>query len=305
MSALSEKVLSQISESAVTPTERWKFSLKRSFIWTAAALVSIFASFALALTVHVIFEVDWGVYQELGFNWLQIMQSLSPLVWLFCLSTLLVAGVILLRRTRHGYRYSLMSMFSLLLVSGIAMAATFEQWPNEEQIEASLMYKIPGYRHFEAQILPSVEKQWSQPEAGLLGGTITTLDADDALELRDFKDKTWQIDTGSASIGESVQLEEGQDVKIIGTTGEDDRFHATEVRPWKASSVSGSSRSSGSAVKKESSIKESDDEKKEAEKIKKDEKKDEEEEDEDEKDEDEEEDHEDEHEEEPEHEEEY
>lgn len=234
MSDLSKKILNQITESAVTPTERWKFQLKRGVIWLAAGFVALLASFALALTAHVLFEIDWSVYQELGFTWYQIAQSLSPLLWLCILALFFIAGVALLRRTRYGYRYSLVSVFGLLLVTGTAMAVVFESIPGEERIEASVMYKIPGYRNFEARVLPSAEKQWSQPDDGLLGGTITTIEEGESFELRDFKDKTWTVDTGDASIDESVELKTDQDIKIIGETEDDETFRATEVRSWES-----------------------------------------------------------------------
>ncbi|MFA9262672.1 MAG: hypothetical protein ACEQSB_05000 [Undibacterium sp.] len=248
MSALSKKILNQITQSAVTPTERWKFQLKRGVIWLIAGFVALVASFALALTTHVLFEIDWSVYRELGFSWYQVAQSLSPLLWLFILALFLIAGVVLLRRTRYGYRYSLVGVFSLLLVTGTTMAAVFESIPGEEQIEASFMYKIPGYRNFEARVLPSVEKQWSQPDDGLLGGTITTIEEGESFELRDFKDKTWTVNTGDAVIGESVELKTDQDIKIIGETEDDDTFRATEVRSWKPA-ASNNTQSSSAQVK--------------------------------------------------------
>lgn len=253
MSELSKKILNQINESAITPTERWKFLLKRLLTWIAAGAVSLLASFALALTTHVLFEIDWSVYQELGFTWYEILQSLSPLVWTFCLAALMITGIVLLRRTKHGYRYSLLGMFSVLFFSGITIAATFEQWPNEEHIESSLMYKIPGYRNFEARVLPSVEKQWSQPDDGLLGGTITNIEAGESFELRDFKDKTWTVNTGEALIGESVELKADEDIKIIGETENDDHFRASEVRAWKPTTSSNSSGPSAQVKPKKES----------------------------------------------------
>ena len=253
MSALSQKTLSQIAQSSVTPTERWKFQLKRGAVWIVAGLVAITASFALALTAHVLFEIDWSVYQDLGFTWYQIAQSLSPLLWLSILALILIAGVVLLRRTRYGYRYSLVSVFGLLLVTGTVTAVIFESLPGEEEIEARVMYKIPGYRNFEARILPSLEKQWSQPDDGLLGGTITTVEEGESFELRDFKDKTWKVDTEDALISESVELKADQDIKIIGETEDEDSFRASEVRPWKPTeSNSGQNPSVQVKPKKES-----------------------------------------------------
>lgn len=233
MSALSTKTLERIAEGRVAPIARWKLLLLGGAKWAAAGFVSVLAAFGIMLTVHVLFEIDWHVYQELGFTPIEVLQSLSPLLWTALLAVLLAAGVVLLRQTKYGYRYSLTAMFSLLFFSGLAMGATFERWPGEERIESALMYKIPGYRNFEARVLPSVEKQWSQPEDGLLGGTITSVDEGKSFELRDFEDKAWKIDTEDALMSESVELKENQEIKIIGETEDDETFRATEVRSWK------------------------------------------------------------------------
>lgn len=234
MSALSTKTLERIAERRVAPIARWKLLLLGGAKWAAAGFVSVLAAFGIMLTVHVLFEIDWHVYQELGFTPIEVLQSLSPLLWTVLLAVLLAAGVVLLRQTKYGYRYSLTAMFSLLFFSGLVMGATFERWPGEERIESALMYKIPGYRNFEARVLPSVEKQWSQPEDGLLGGTITSVDEGKSFELRDFEDKAWKIDTEDALMSESVELKENQEIKIIGETEDDETFRATEVRSWES-----------------------------------------------------------------------
>ncbi len=234
MSALSTKTLERIAEGRVAPIARWKLLLLGGAKWAAAGFVSVLAAFGIMLTVHVLFEIDWHVYQELGFTPIEVLQSLSPLLWTVLLALILIAGVALLRQTKYGYRYSLVSMFGLLFLSGVAMGATFERWPGEERIESALMYKIPGYRSFEARVLPSVEKQWSQPEDGLLGGTITSIDEGKSFEIRDFEDKAWKIDTEDALMSESVELKENQEIKIIGETEDNETFRATEVRSWES-----------------------------------------------------------------------
>lgn len=234
MSALSIKTLERIAEGRVAPIARWKFFFLSSAKWIIAASVCLLAAFGIMLTVHVLFEIDWHVYQELGFTPIEILRSLSPLLWTGLLAVILIAGVALFRRTKYGYRYSLGGVFGVLLFSGLVMGATFERWPGEERIESALMYKIPGYRHFEARILPSVEKQWSQPEDGLLGGTITSIDEGKSFELRDFEDKAWKVDTEEAHMSGSVELKENQEIKIIGETEDNETFRATEVRSWES-----------------------------------------------------------------------
>ena len=70
-----------------------------------------------------------------------------------------------------------------------------------------------------------------QPEAGLLSGTIDRMD-DQTLRLIDFSGGKWEVTYEGAFIAPVLDLQAGEQIKIVGSLTKKDSFHADEIRPW-------------------------------------------------------------------------
>jgi len=99
----------------------------------------------------------------------------------------------------------------------------FSQWLDHEMG----MY-IPRYEPWESIKL----KVWSDPEAGLLAGTIEEVNSLESLSLVDFSGKRWQVDVSSARVRPLVKVSKGTIIKLIGSASESE-FVAEEIRPWR------------------------------------------------------------------------
>jgi len=87
---------------------------------------------------------------------------------------------------------------------------------------------FPGY----GKLVATKESQWSQPEKGLLAGTINFVSGN-SIDLRDFSGKDWKINIDEKTIVRpSASLESGKMIKAIGQTESNQVFRANEIRPW-------------------------------------------------------------------------
>ncbi|MFZ3031535.1 MAG: hypothetical protein WA082_00675 [Candidatus Moraniibacteriota bacterium] len=270
MSELTRKILALITEQNIQPAPLWQARVRNAAYWVGTFVVVVFSALIMTLSFHALFEIDWDVYAKANFTWYQTILSGVPLFSLLLLAVFLWISIVLLHQTRRGYRYSLTILVALFLSTSSVFGYFIEQSPLDEPAERLLLYALPHDSEIRGALIPSAERQWSQPKRGLLGGSVQSVDAA-SIMLRDSAEKLWTVDYSGAEIQEGVTLQPTQAVKIIGEEESEDAFRATEVRVWEQPSVQKQAESKQSAEvkavpKKEN--KEEEDDKKESEKKK-------------------------------------
>lgn len=236
MSALIEKTLAEIAQKQIQPVPAWQSRAKNILYWIGTLVLLVFGALAIELSLHAIFEIDWEAYSKADFSWLQIILSGVPIFSLVLLGLFLWVSTLLIRQTRRGYRYPVSALFGIFFVFNIVFGFFIEQSPLDEPSERFLLGLIPHTEKNKTVLVPSASRQWSQPERGLLGGTVLSSN-DASLLLRDSAQQLWMIDYTDATVQAGVLLEPDQEVKVIGEQSGDRTFRATEVRAWKKTPV--------------------------------------------------------------------
>lgn len=272
MSDLTRKILALITEQNIQPAPLWQARVRNSAYWVGTFVVVVFSALIMTLSFHALFEIDWDAYAKADFSWYQTILSGVPLFSLLLLAVFLWISIMLLHQTRRGYRYPIAVLATLFLSTSVAFGYFIEQSPLDEPAERFLLYALPHDSDIRGALIPSAERQWSQPERGLLGGSVQSSDAA-RIMLRDSSEKLWTVDYSEADIREGVTLQPSQAVKVIGEEEGEDAFRATEVRVWEQPSVQKKAENKQSAEvkvapKKENKEKEEEDDEEESEKKK-------------------------------------
>ena len=232
MSDLIQKTLAQISTKHIQPLPRWYDQAKNGAYWLGAFVLVLLAVFATTVILHALFEIDWDAYSKAHFTWSEILLSGVPLFVLLSLFVLLMGGIVFLHLTRRGYRYSLFMLFGLFFLVSSTLGYFIEALPLDKQVDRFLLQPVLQAERWRPGLLPSATRQWSQPEKGLLGGTVETVSGE-TLQLRDATDEIWTVDTKASSFTSDVRLAPNEDVKIIGAETAARTFRADEIRGWK------------------------------------------------------------------------
>ena len=231
MSDLIQKTLQRITTEHIHPEPAWRARVKNSAYWMGTSLLVVFAALAMALTLHALIEIDWDAYAKAHFSWGEIILSGAPLFSLFLLTLFLWFSAVLLRETRRGYRYPFGLLMTLFFSTSLIFGSFIERSPLDQPAERFLLHTLPREAPVRALLFPSVERQWSQPERGLLGGSVESADSKEII-LRDTSEKLWTIEYTRSTINDGVSLDPNQELKVIGVKDGDDVFRATEVRTW-------------------------------------------------------------------------
>lgn len=234
MSLLTEKTLQAITDRRVRPVPVWQVCVRDALHWASILFLVLLSALLTALSFHSISEIDWDAYAKADFSWFQVVLSGVPLLSFLLLALFIWVSTVLIRQTRRGYRYPAGSLLSFFLVANVAFGFLIEESPLDEPSERFLLALIPRHQVIEDTLVLSAERQWSQPERGLLSGEILSSDATN-LQLIDVEEKQWTIDYSGAAVQSDVSLRAETEIKVIGKQQGKDTFRATEVRAWESS----------------------------------------------------------------------
>ena len=232
MSTLIEKTLEKIREEKIRPEARWKGTISNIVFWIISVSASILAGLMAALAVHIFVEIDWDAYQKAQFSWYDTLLSGVPLLWLLFLIFFLGGALLFFQRTKRGYRHSWVPILGCFLFVSAVGGYLIEDSPVDEPLEHFFMRSFPHSEGLSDELFPGENRQWSDPERGLLGGEITQTHEQE-IQLEDLNGKTWEIEYEETSVSKDVELSSGKSIKVIGEQEDEDTFTAEEIREWK------------------------------------------------------------------------
>lgn len=232
MSEFTQKTLAEIAKKHIRPIPRWMTWLRNGVYWVGVVALALFSALATATSFHAVSEIDWDAYVKADFSWFQIVLSGVPVFSVVLVIFFFWVMIYFLHQTRHGYRYSMVFLVSVFFSTSIVFGYFIEVSPLDEPTERFLLYALPHKDTLPTKLLPSATSQWSQPEKGLLGGTVLSSTATD-FTLIDASEKLWTIEYTKESLDADARLEPYEAIKVIGNQEDDNTFKADEIRDWK------------------------------------------------------------------------
>lgn len=228
MKNLIADTIEKIRKEKIQPKARWKFLAKKYSVWISFLAVALAGAAALSVAYFLITQLDWDVFPTAQRRSFLYSFSLLPYFWIVPLVILAIVAYLSLRKTENGYRYAFpkvaLAVLGSLFIFGFMMTAI----GFGGKINCAAERGFPGY----GRLVATKESQWSQPEKGLLAGTINAV-AENSIDLKDFAGNDWQVAYAeNTDVRPSVKLEAGETIKTIGQEEGDRKFKATEIRPW-------------------------------------------------------------------------
>lgn len=207
---------------------RWIFKVLNVGVFAALVASLAIGTVSLALIIELLdeFMVHKIVLRQ---NGIKLILLGLPYAWLIMLAAVLPIAIAEFLRTKNGYRYRLRHIALVFLVVVAVFGWWFYVLGFSEALEGYLENKLPAYTN----LIKTQGTFWSQPEEGLLSGTVVSEDkANNRLELKDSRDIIWDVDYYEAKINSKVEMNDGEKIKVLGTKEENHRFKAEEIRPW-------------------------------------------------------------------------
>lgn len=229
---LPEKVLDRITKEHVKQKPRWVFRTKNVVFWTLWFICIVGGgSFAVAAILFHSRFAGWDMYPVTHGSLLSFLTDTFPYIWILILAAFLVLGFENVRNTKTGYRYAFSWITGLslaaCLVGGSVLYALGAGKYIDEGIGEHIPFHRPAIRH--------QEEFWSNPERGLLFGTVTAVEpVGAAFSLRDMNGTVWSIDGSDLPETDRASLTASSEIRLVGLPqeGSELSFHACFVIPW-------------------------------------------------------------------------
>jgi len=220
---ISRIALQKIKESGRKPISKYVFSIKRVIFWSLVYLALIFGAISFSVLISLLLNNDWYLYNRFGFNF--ILKSL-PYFWFVFLIVFTILGDFYYRKTFLGYRRKTIIIIFIYITLTVIFGSILSIVGIGDNIEKSLLKNVSVYRGF----MFDKSEFWSNPEKGLLFGTIISID-DNFIKVIDHKNNIWIIDINQTTLGKKTEIKVGEIIKVIGNKN-NDIFRADEIRPW-------------------------------------------------------------------------
>lgn len=228
---LIDKTLDRIKAEQIKPKPRWEHLLFNAGKWTLFGACGLVGAIGLVFIFNILAGADWDMHPRLGFGLFRLILLSLPPFWVVLMVSAIVLAYVVIRNTRYGYRYEAKHVMLMIfgLVAVIGLASFF--FRADDFLERRMPRMMHGYdRANQMQ-----QQAWSNPENGMLGGTVITFDDGSRLiMLKDFSGQDWRVEMDKqARIQLPVKSQViGTRLKMMGEKIGELHFRAAIIRPW-------------------------------------------------------------------------
>ena len=210
------KVLHSIEEQHIEPKPRWNFLLKEYVVWGVGTVAVIIGGLAVAVIIAVASSGDIDLLEKGGLSKAAGILSLIPLFWVLIVLLFIVAANYYIRHTKHGYRYSLVTLVPMVLLSSLLLGVGFHYTEVGEKIDFVFEERVPYY----AEYISPRHKIWTHPEEGRVVGKIILIQEGGVFVIQTIQNNEWTVHATEAEIEGFLQPDIV--VRVIGEYEDDE-----------------------------------------------------------------------------------
>jgi len=221
MSEITKKIMQKVKDGAVMKIPKWRFIMKRMFVWSSLVVAIILGAFSISMIMFQLIKVDWDLLPKMAPMPFFEFMKLIPYFWLIIAGLLFTFVYFDFRNTRKGYRYNgtIIVIVGLLISAAFGTGIYFLKTPERAD---DFFRQIPVYRDMH----PGRGDFWNVPDRGVLAGTILEIKNDKVVILEDFGKNTWTVDISEVKIPRKIGELVGEKVKAVGKVTGFAEFHA-------------------------------------------------------------------------------
>jgi len=217
MTSIKDTIIEKIKHNTITPKTKLYFLIKKISLW----LLVVFTIFLGSLACSIILFSFANAIELGGF-----FKSI-PVIWMISLAVLVLATHLFVRSTEKGYKYRWWAIIVSSVILSIILGSVLFAVKVGSFLDNAIAKRVSMYQAVPHQI----EDRWSNPEKGLLSGTIISF-KENILTIRDKENTVWDIDITNTPEVDRELLSQVQNIRIIGNIEDSNTFKACAFIPW-------------------------------------------------------------------------
>jgi hypothetical protein len=220
-------LLEKIRNKKIKPLPAWKFRLKEITVWGLFFLAVLIGALAFSVILFAIQQLDFNLVAHMKHSLAEFLLGLIPFFWIISLIVFLLIALFSIKNSKKGYKFTSLSLLGFCTALGILIGTLFFIGGGARWLENTFATNVSFYESIQER----KTKMWTRPQDGHLSGRINGLNAE-TIELEDFNGKIWKIDIQEADIIPSLELRDGEKIRVIGNMVSENEFKAEKIRPW-------------------------------------------------------------------------
>lgn len=229
-------IMEHIHTQKITPRSRFAVRWKNIVLWSAVACFVVCGAVFVSLIVMNVMDVHPLLVRRLGWRGVGLLLwRTAPWLWVLAAAVVVLVGLAVVRRTRWGYRYSVVVIVGLTLMSMALLGAILHLTEMNRWMGRMMMER--GGDMARMRVFFPEQQRWNRPyDGGMLGGRIVAMD--EVMTVRAFDGVQWTVVvTDDTVLPRRLAITVGMDVEMIGTVTGERVFVAEMIRPFPLSHV--------------------------------------------------------------------
>lgn len=207
----SKKIMETIKKEKIKPKEKWFFILKKIGFWLVLTVVVLLGAVFLSLAILSFSDYDLELFRALQVgHYVRLLVFTAPYLWMLLLVGSILLSYFVFRKTKTGYRYSilLVAMVILLIVSALGVGAHVSKM--NDRMERAISEGVPPL----GRLAPPREQKFFRPEEGIISGRVIEKD-DNKFKLQSPREDVWNVSYDNETIYKQEDLEVGGHVIVV------------------------------------------------------------------------------------------
>lgn len=214
-------ILDKIKQENIKPKSKWYFIAKHAALWIPGIIVTGIGAVAVAGEIFAATHAGWEYREFIYRSDYDFILGTIPIIWVILFVAFASLIVKALRTTHSGYRFSSKNILAGSAITSIILGVCI--YLLDDSLHANSIIRYPVHKREQGV--------WFTPSMGRLAGSIEDK-TEDSLIIRDRDNVLWTIDMTGFGTSSFPFIEEGESIRIIGTSTDENIFIACAVFPW-------------------------------------------------------------------------
>jgi hypothetical protein len=218
-----KEIIEKIKKDHIVMESHFKLNWKNYLFWIfLVSMISLGALFFSFIVINLL-DIRLEIFRYLGVGkFFFLLLATAPYLWVGLFLVALTSGYIAFRKTKRGYRYSIISITS----AGVLIISLFGVVIHMTGVNTMIGRGMGA----QGKLAFPIQERWSHPKEKLLGGEIVAMYPDNFM-LVNFMDEIWEVAySPETTIIEVGELKVGMKVGIVGEVVGENRFKSELIR---------------------------------------------------------------------------
>lgn len=221
----SSDILNKIKEEKIMPKSHFQVHWKNYVFWFVWCVIMIFGAISFSLILLNVLDIRPEFLREIGIGrYMRLFGETMPFLWIILVLVAFGTGYMAMRKTRKGYRYSMIFVTTIIVLIMSLLGALFHMTKLNKQVGGRMINNESMMRMgFPAQ------ERMMRPGEGMMGGRVVSF-SDTEIFVENIRGDEWKIIYDKKT---KMQLKEDLRTDLfIAVTGEKidkDVFHADAI----------------------------------------------------------------------------